>query len=325
MCIRKKVCTKLGDNPNYWSKVAPLPPPPWFEDEVTKFSNAVRSAAAGDLGTAKGHLALVRSDELREWFGEHAQQAGYFRCLGLGGRRENQPLVPLDPLRSTLRYEAFVYERDRYRCRYCSCRVVPGVVLKAFSKVIGVDAFGVSGPRPKRHGAAVAFKACADHVLPHFLGGRTNPDNLVTACWGCNFGKNYYTVEEIGIENPLSRAPQVTSDWDGLMSVVPQLQQRLSETTNKPTVGRRRMPMRSSQSDSKQTIPSGSQTKGLRAKGVGGVSIALLHSWLIEWDQNGERPPQSWKPSRAKFVEKNLETIREQTKNFKDGFIAKLL
>jgi hypothetical protein len=325
MCIRARICRELGADPTKWSKDAPLPPPPWFEDEITKFSKAVRSAAAGDLEKAKGLLALVRSDELREWFGEHAQQAGYFRCLGLGGRRKTQPLVPLDPLRSTLRYEAFVYERDRYRCRYCSCRVVPGVVLKAFSNVIGVDAFGVSGRRPQRHGAAVAFKACADHVLPHFLGGRTNPDNLVTACWGCNFGKNYYTVEEIGIENPLLRAPQVTSDWDGLMSVVAQLKQRLSETSNKPTARRPRMRVRSSRSDGKQVNSRGSQTKGLIAKGVGGVSIALLHSWLMEWDQNGGNPPQSWTRFRVSFVEKNLETIREQTKDFKDGFIAKRL
>lgn len=302
MCIRKRVCTELGDDPTYWSKDAPLPPPPWFEVEVTKFSNAVRSAAAGDLETAKGQLALVRSDELREWFGEHAQQAGYFRCLRLGGRRKNQPIVPLDPVRSTLRYEVFVYERDRYRCRYCSCRVVPGVVLKAFSKVIGVDAFGVSGRRPQRHGAAVAFKACADHVLPHFLGGRTNPDNLVTACWGCNFGKNYYTVEEIGIKNPLLRAPQVTSDWRGLMSLVPELQKTLPEVTKKGPVKPR------SHSVNREGTP----------RGVGGVSIALLHSWLTELEENGGKPPESWTPSRVNFVERNLGTIKEQTKNFKN-------
>jgi hypothetical protein len=162
-------------------------------------------------------------------------------------------------------------------------------------------------------------------VVHHAAGGLTNAENLVTACWSCNFGKADYTLEEIGLEDPRLRPPKTLDDWDGLMSLVPQLQQRLSETDNKLPVRRRQMPMRSSQSDSKQTIPGGSQTKGLRAKGVGGVSIALLHSWLMEWDQNGERPPQSWKPSRAKFVEKNLETIREQTKNFKDGFIAKLL
>jgi HNH endonuclease len=305
MCIRRKVCTELGDDPNYWSKDAPLPPPPWFEDEVTKFSNAVRSAAAGDLETAKGQLALLRSDELREWFGEHAQQAGHFRCFGLGGRRNNQPLVPLDPLRSTLRYEAFVYERDGYRCRYCSFRVFPGVVLKAFSNVIWVDAFGVSGPRPKRHGAAVAFKACADHVLPHFLGGRTNLDNLVTACWGCNFGKNYYTVEEIGIEDPRLRPPLMSDGWDGLMSLVPELKKRLHENTNKVVD---RLP-----------TPRVAKQKRGTPKGFGGVSIAKLHSWLTEWKQNGERPPESWTPFRVNFFERNLEIIRDQTKTFNNG------
>lgn len=308
MCIGKKICCELGDNPEYWSTQSPLPPPLWFDDEVTKFSEAVHSAATGDLQNARTQLALVRSDDLREWFGEHAQQAGLYRCRHFGGRHTNAPILALDPLRDTRRHEPFVYERDGYRCRYCSCRVVPGVVFRAFSNVIGADAFGISGRRSQRHGAAVALKACADHVLPHFLGGRTNPDNLVTACWGCNFGKNYYTVEEIGIENPLSRFPQITSDWDGLMSLVPKLQQpQIKPGKQKPRKG-------IDEAGPKRRIK---RTPGETAKGIGGVSIPVLYCWMREWEENNGQPPANWTRFRVSFFLKNLELIKAQTKGFK--------
>ena len=65
MCIGEKICTELGANPTTWSKHAPLLPPAWFDDELTAFSDAVRSAAAGDLSKATAQLRVVRSDDLR--------------------------------------------------------------------------------------------------------------------------------------------------------------------------------------------------------------------------------------------------------------------
>lgn len=320
MCIRKEICAELGDDPRQWSKQSPLPPPDWFDGEVTKFADAVRSAATEDLKQAREQLALVRSDELREWFGEHAQNAGLYRCRHLAGRRKNLPVLSLDPLRNTQRHEPFVYNRDGYRCRYCACRVVPGVVLKVFSRVIGRETFGVSGPRPQRHGAAVAFKACADHVLPHFIGGRTDPANLVTACWGCNFGKNFYTVEEIGIENPLLREPYVTNDWDGLMSLIPRLQRILSDRSNESPVRRPLMTLKHTSHEQRRHKKESNSTEAEGKVGipigVGGVSIPLLRKWLTEWEVNGGKAPASWKRTRGSFLRRNLETIKAQTKDF---------
>jgi 5-methylcytosine-specific restriction endonuclease McrA len=41
-----------------------------------------------------------------------------------------------------------------------------------------------------------------DHVLPKSRGGRTNWDNLVTACRRCNARKGHFTPEEAGISLP---------------------------------------------------------------------------------------------------------------------------
>jgi hypothetical protein len=157
--------------------------------------------------------------------------------------------------------------------------------------------FGITGTRQEHHGAAVALRACADHVVPHARGGQTNAENLVTACWPCNFAKAGYAIEEIGIEDPRLRPPRTADDWDGLMSLVPQLQQRLNPI-NRPATPR---------------IPSLEGTQ----KGIGGVSIALLYSWLEEWKQNKEQPPSTWTRFRISFFLKNLETIKDQTKHFK--------
>lgn len=59
-------------------------------------------------------------------------------------------------LSQSLRFE--VLRRDSFTCRYCG-RSAPGVVLHI------------------------------DHVVPVVAGGDNSPDNLATACEGCNLGK----------------------------------------------------------------------------------------------------------------------------------------
>ncbi|HUW77243.1 MAG TPA: HNH endonuclease [Candidatus Nanopelagicaceae bacterium] len=53
----------------------------------------------------------------------------------------------------------------------------------------------------------VGVNITLDHVTPHRLGGRTDEANLVTSCWPCNYGKMEYTVEQIGIVDPLLTPP----------------------------------------------------------------------------------------------------------------------
>jgi hypothetical protein len=53
------------------------------------------------------------------------------------------------------------------------------------------------------------------HILPHARGGKTHPDNMVTACAPCNFGPYFYVLEEVGLFDPRERKP-IKSSWDGL-------------------------------------------------------------------------------------------------------------
>jgi 5-methylcytosine-specific restriction endonuclease McrA len=229
MCIKKKICTELGTDPSTWSKYAPLPRPAWVEDQLPVLCDAIRAAAAGNLGTSLNLLRTMRSDDLRAWFVDHGKQAGFCRYPHLPHSASQVTTVIDERVRQPSKSQMeLVFQRDGYRCRYCSLRIIPNYVFDLFGKIVGLDLFGTGGPAVQRHGGALTFRGCADHVVPHFLGGRTDMDNLVTACWPCNFGKDRFTVEEIGIEDPRRRSPLLSNDWDGLVSLVPQLQRVLA-------------------------------------------------------------------------------------------------
>jgi hypothetical protein len=122
-----------------------------------------------------------------------------------------------DVQRSPDSYAWEVFRRDGYLCRYCGLRVIPKQVFTAFERVVGAQAFRATGTNDQRNGVVLAFRANVDHVVPWKLGGVTTPENLVTACWSCNYGKAGYSIEQLGIEDPRSFGPS-PSEWDGLLS-----------------------------------------------------------------------------------------------------------
>ncbi|MGO4127685.1 HNH endonuclease [Inquilinus sp. YAF38] len=104
--------------------------------------------------------------------------------------------------------------RDGYRCRFCGSRVVLSTARHAMeARLPGAVRWG-NGNR-ERHAAFFALAATIDHLVPHSKGGGNDPENLVTTCQACNFGRNDWLLEEVGLIDPRSRRP-VVDDWDGL-------------------------------------------------------------------------------------------------------------
>jgi hypothetical protein len=68
------------------------------------------------------------------------------------------PAAVREPVPPKMRFE--VLHRDAFRCRYCG--------------------------RSANDGARLHL----DHIVPVARGGRTEPDNLITSCDTCNFGKS---------------------------------------------------------------------------------------------------------------------------------------
>lgn len=96
--------------------------------------------------------------------------------------------------------------------------------MKAFIGKLNTTKF-MKGPNNlSTHGIIHATWPVADHVVPWNLGGRTNLENLVTFCGACNYGKDGYTCEQMGIDSPFEREPVIDS-WDGLSSKVDKINQ----------------------------------------------------------------------------------------------------
>ena len=176
-------------------------------------SNAADAVLAGDLDFAR---ELVRSADMPVLF-DHA-------ALVMGGsdpaiqrRRPIEPLVR-KAAKITTRMPSgeatrALFARDGWRCRFCDCRVVPPKFREAMKAALpgAVPWSGTEG----FHGAFYAISASVDHVVPHSAGGTNNDENLVTACWSCQFGRGAWSLEEVGLLDPRERPP-VRDAWDGL-------------------------------------------------------------------------------------------------------------
>lgn len=224
MCRGKQQCTELWTDPTKWSKDAPLMPPKWFWEQADIFAESIKQLINTWIGASLDVLTQIRSDNLREWFCEHGQVSGVIRNKYYNTK---QPIIDKnidrDPLRSPDRYMKEVFERDGYTCQYCSVKVIPKEILALYSRIVGRHNFTPTGTNQERHGIILAFRANADHVVPWTLWGRTDPDNLVTCCWSCNYGKANFTLEEIGIDDP-RRFVKTNSNWNGLVEYSHNLQ-----------------------------------------------------------------------------------------------------
>jgi hypothetical protein len=110
-----------------------------------------------------------------------------------------------------------LHSRDGWRCRYCGCRVVSKSARDKMRAAL-------PGAIPWRksegyHAAFLALLATVEHVTPSSNGGDINSQNLVTACWPCQFGRCNYSLDELGLVDPRSRAP-IVDDWDGLCRIL---------------------------------------------------------------------------------------------------------
>lgn len=218
----------LGDEPSAWSKMAPLPPPTWFDGQALLFRDAAEKAANGERVEAIQILKRLRSDEMRAWFDEHGQVSGSHRNRKLPVYAPRVSADELDRIKSTARIEVAVFKRDSYKCRYCGLRVIAKEVLEAFKRAVdppherdvAMAHFYTctKGTNAQQHGVVHAFKIVADHVVPYRCGGRTDLANLVTSCPGCNYGKDRFTIHQLGIDDPRVCPPE-NSDWDGLTSL----------------------------------------------------------------------------------------------------------
>ena len=114
--------------------------------------------------------------------------------------------------------EMEVFCRDGWRCRYCGTRVVSRQARKILIEEFPVETHWVRAEN-ERHASLQCQAASLDHILPHSRGGDNERENLVTACGPCQFGRNQWTLEEVGFMDPRDFPPRV-DEWDGLLRLI---------------------------------------------------------------------------------------------------------
>jgi 5-methylcytosine-specific restriction endonuclease McrA len=215
MCRGKNICSELGTDSNTWSKESPLPKPEWMNYEVDLFIKAVEAFIAGNKNLCLEIIGQIRTAEITEWYIEHGQMSGRHRKLQLNiSPPETKDIDLRDPVRSPAKLQKQVFERDSYHCRYCGGKLISQEFLKTFIKRLNSPLFSRGETNLNTHGIIHLTWPVADHVIPWNKGGRTSLDNLVSSCAPCNYGKDGYTIEQLGLIDPLTR-PAKISDWDG--------------------------------------------------------------------------------------------------------------
>ncbi len=196
--------------------------PSFLAQSFQEFEAAVRCAVRGDIVTGLDHLERTRHLEIREWFKAIGQNAGKKRFQELGSREAKEPLIDRLSMVSgqiKIHLARSVLERDHYRCRYCGIQVIYTSEARKIWRRFGLENFQMSQDNDIAHGTLRAFYNSFDHVVPRSRGGQNTADNIVTACYACNFGKDNYTLYQLGLDDPRQNPP-VDSSHDGFVSLL---------------------------------------------------------------------------------------------------------
>ena len=152
---------------------------------VSILSQAADLIVSGDRLAARDLIASIDERPLRlRWQDKDWLKAkvGYERFHH--GEAEERPGPP------TLRERLKLYKDDGWHCRYCGIEVVDPEARKRLVELLspyGSPLWGRSDA--SRHAALLNLSASYDHVEPNSKSGDGRPENLVTACWFCQFGE----------------------------------------------------------------------------------------------------------------------------------------
>ncbi|QYZ70176.1 HNH endonuclease [Neotabrizicola shimadae] len=214
-------------------------PIPEIYEAAEQLSAAVDAHLVGDTGLAREQFRRADSRIVWEWTNPawSRPDKNVLVPKPLGDSR-TVPKAERVPDRSIAPHvRKAVLRRDGHRCRYCGIPVVDAAIRKIahrhYPEVVPWN--------PRDNAAEHAGFQCLwlqyDHVVPHSHGGRSTADNVVICCALCNFGKDRFTLRQLGLADPRDRAP-VRTDWDGLERLREAMSVRVAAQSPPGTPGR---------------------------------------------------------------------------------------
>jgi len=191
-------------------------------EAINKIEEAIKAHLAGDADVAEMLIESVA--DLPEVAAHRDRIAGamndeYHWMVEV----DLPPLVPREkrPTRRMpiLAVQRRIYARDGYRCRFCGQRVAPPEVVREIKKAYPSASRVEARRNADQNTGLILLQGVVDHVLPHCYGGTNDPVNMVTTCGKCNYGRNDFTLEQLGMLDPRDFAP-IVDDWDGLTRIL---------------------------------------------------------------------------------------------------------
>lgn len=191
-----------------------IPALPYAADAVMIFRTAAEHVRDGDVVTAGVLLDSLNEQLLRAHFNDAMSEwdrrnklAASPMASGIDKDLRNVGRMPNDAGARE------VFQRDGWRCRWCTTPVISLDALKRMAERCP-EHFRHSQRNDDCHGLTLCSAASLDHVVPHAGGGDNEANNLVTACWPCQFGRGSDPIERLDLNDPRDRPPTV-GDWDG--------------------------------------------------------------------------------------------------------------
>ena len=206
----------LGTDKASWNKNCLVPYPREFDKQIDLVAEAVRIAHS-DPAKARAIIQSLDTEPMKRWFIDVGQNSGFWRAKFSGVKEKSyEPSSHLGKPNAD-ELDA-LFERDNWRCRYCGIRVGGrGEHFKRFAKLINLPELAEGELNETRHGLRLMLQASYDHVQPKNQGGSNDQDNLVTACWSCQYGKGKYSLAVLKIsESPLDKIWEPHGTWCGL-------------------------------------------------------------------------------------------------------------
>jgi len=192
-----------------------LPTIPEIENAVDLLSAATSAILVNDYIFASKLIIAADMPEIARFYKRIAGKTNYEIHLQV-----SQPkylITKSDRTRLRMpssKVELSVFQRDGWRCRFCGVRVISRKTRSILIKKFPLETHWIPAEY-ERHTSLHSQAASLDHILPHSRGGDNSEENLVTACGPCQFGRNSWTLEEVGFNDPRDRTP-IVDNWDGL-------------------------------------------------------------------------------------------------------------
>ena len=201
---RKSLERSLGRDCETWPKSCLITYPPELDRlKITSQIIAAVSAARTSLQASRRIIDSIDSNRLKRFFVDVAQHAGSWRFEHnplREDKHESKPTKRSIPPRKQLLQ---LFSNDNYRCRYCGTPVVGDrKQFVALAERLSMPELVVTGGNEARHGLYLTFRGSHDHRVSLAEGGTNDMENLLTACWPCQFGKFKYSLTDLGMDEP---------------------------------------------------------------------------------------------------------------------------